>query len=102
MARSLNHSIFSYAFTDSHLHTGVDYQVGAGSVHPADGGGLHRLAGAQGCGPHAEPMGTHAGGAVWIVAARGRRLEILIQRRSDTAARVQAAVSGGADDGGDL
>ena len=81
-----------------HLHYRFRHQDCAGALCAADGCGVHRLAGAQSCGPHAEPLGTHAGGAVRPAAAAGRRREISVQRRSDATARVQAAVHCGADD----
>ena len=80
------------------LHSRVGDQVSDCSGCAAHRGRLYRLAGAQSRGPHAESLGTHAGRPVWPAAAGGRRNQVSVQRRSDAAARLQAAVHCGAAD----
>src|SRR5208282_3206305 len=75
--RAHEHNYVSYYFVD---------QVGGRDWRSADGGGVQRVAGAQGVGAHSEPLGADAGGAFRSIAAAGRRREVYFQRRSDAAA----------------
>ena len=59
--------------------TGVGDQVGDRSGRAAHRGRVHRLAGAQSCGPHAESLGTHAGRPVWPAAAAADGLKFLFK-----------------------